>query len=510
MARFCGSAPWSGADRNASPTPHKCSDQPMSTARVTRFAPSPTGHLHLGNARTALLSYLAARKAAAGKFILRVEDTDEARSTDAFMRELFDDLHWLGLSWDEGPDVGGPHAPYRQQQRGAVYAHWLGKLEAAGLIYPCFCTPAELSIARKQQLAAGKPPRYLGTCRSLTAEQRAERVASGKTAALRFRVPNAVVVEFTDVVHGEQRFATDDIGDFIVRRADGSTAFFFSNAIDDALMGVTLVLRGDDHLANTPRQILILQALGLPLPSYAHVALLLGMDGAPLSKRHGDTSLRDFRARGYLPGALCNHLLRLGHSCASDGWLDPSAMPAEFDLQRLGRAAAKFDEAQLRHWQKEAVSRLSAGQFLDWIAARLPADITDPQRDAFAAAIRPNVEFPQDAGHWAQVVFGELDVPEAEAAAAIRAAGAAFFAAALQVFGTGAAYKQAAREIGTLTGRKGPGLYMPLRAALTGVTHGPELAPLLALMTELPGAPERLRARLAAAQQLASTSPDHS
>lgn len=482
----------------------------MPNALVTRFAPSPTGHLHLGNARTALLSYLAARRSAAGRFILRIEDTDEARSTEAFMRELYDDLHWLGLSWDEGPDVGGPHAPYRQQQRGILYASWLSKLDAAGLIYPCFCTPAELSIARKQQLAAGKPPRYLGTCRSLTSEQRAERVASGKAAALRFRVPNAVVVEFTDVVHGDQRFATDDIGDFIVRRADGSTAFFFSNAIDDALMGVTLVLRGDDHLANTPRQILILRAVGLPVPSYAHVALLLGMDGAPLSKRHGDTSLRDLRARGYLPGALCNHLIRLGHSCASDGWLEPSAMPAEFDLQRLGRAAAKFDETQLRHWQKEAVARLSDEQFLEWVATRLPADITGPQRAAFVAAIRHNVEFPQDVEHWAQVVFGELQAPQDEAAAAIREAGATFFSAALQVFGAGTAYKLAAREIGTLTGRKGPGLYMPLRAALTGVTHGPELGPLLALMTELPGAAQRIRARLEMARQMASASPDRS
>ena len=255
-----------------------------STPLVTRFAPSPTGHLHLGNARTALLNYLAARKTG-GRFILRVEDTDEARSSDNFMRELFEDLRWMGLDWDEGPDIGGPHAAYRQQQRRAIYEEWLVKLDAAGLTYPCFCTPAELNISRRQQLAAGKPPRYAGTCRNLTEEQRAERLVRGQAAALRFRVPNGEVVTFNDVVHGEQRFSTDDIGDFIIRRADGSTAFFFSNAIDDALMGVTLVMRGDDHLTNTPRQMLILQALNLSIPRYAHVALLLGMDGAPLSKR---------------------------------------------------------------------------------------------------------------------------------------------------------------------------------------------------------------------------------
>jgi len=233
---------------------------------VTRFAPSPTGYLHLGNARTALLSFLAARKAG-GRFILRVEDTDEARSTDEFMIALYADLKWLGMDWDEGPDIGGPHTPYRQQERRALYDEWLERLDAAGLTYPCFCTPAELSISRKRQLAAGQPPRYAGTCRNLTTEESAERLARGLPAALRFRVPEKQVVSFVDVVHGEQRFNTDDIGDFIIRRTDGSTAFFFSNAVDDALMGVTLVLRGDDHMTNTPRQILILQALSLRILS---------------------------------------------------------------------------------------------------------------------------------------------------------------------------------------------------------------------------------------------------
>jgi glutamyl-tRNA synthetase len=221
--------------------------------------------LHLGNARTALLNYVAARKSG-GRFILRVEDTDEARSSERFMHELFADLRWLGLDWDEGPDIGGPHTIYRQLQRREIYETWLAKLDALGLTYPCFCTPAELNISRKQQLAAGKPPRYAGTCRSLTEAQRSERLVSGQAAALRFRVPSGKTVSFVDVVQGEQKFVSDDIGDFIIRRADGGTAFFFSNAIDDALMGVTLVLRGDDHLTNTPRQLMILDALDLPKP----------------------------------------------------------------------------------------------------------------------------------------------------------------------------------------------------------------------------------------------------
>jgi len=470
-----------------------------STPLVTRFAPSPTGHLHLGNARTALLNYLAARKTG-GRFILRVEDTDEARSSDSFMRELFEDLRWMGLDWDEGPDIGGPHAAYRQQQRRAIYEEWLVKLDAAGFTYPCFCTPAELNISRRQQLAAGKPPRYAGTCRNLTEEQRAERLVRGQAAALRFRVPNGEVVTFNDVVHGEQRFSTDDIGDFIIRRADGSTAFFFSNAIDDALMGVTLVMRGDDHLTNTPRQMLILQALNLPIPRYAHVALLLGMDGAPLSKRQGALSLRDLRKRGYLPGAVRNHLVRLGHSCVTDGWLDEAAMRKDFDLSRLGRAAAKFDDAQLHHWQKEAVAHLSTEEFDNWVKEELPAGLDAQQRAAFLTAIRHNVEFPSEVKLWADVAFGKLPALTPEATAAIREATASFFVTAAEVLGrAGAQFKLATREIGQLAGRKGPALFMPLRAALTGVTHGPELAPFFEL---IPG--DVVKARLEAARKLAA------
>lgn len=460
---------------------------------VTRFAPSPSGLLHLGNARTALLSYLAARKSN-GRFILRIEDTDEARSTEAHVQAVLDDLRWFGLDWDEGPDVGGPHE-YRQRHRRAIHETWLAKLDAAGLTYPCFCTPAELSLSRKRQLAAGKPPRYAGTCRVLDAQQRAARLAAGAPAALRFQVPAGQVVAFRDLVHGEQRFDSDDIGDFIIRRADGGTAFFFSNAIDDALMGITLVLRGDDHLTNTPRQIMILQALDLPVPEYAHVALLLGMDGAPLSKRHGAQSLGEFRERGFLPDALRNHLVRLGHACQRDGWLDDAAMRAEFELSRLGKAAARFDEAQLRHWQKEAVAQLSDEDFLRWIGTFLPSGLDASHASAFAAAVRPNVEFARDVQPWTEVAFGRLTNCTEEAVAAIEAAGEAFYAMAAEVFARpGLAFKQRVRELGQASGRKGPALFMPLRAALTGTTHGPELAGLLQLV---PAA--EVQARLTAA-----------
>ena len=289
---------------------------------TTRFAPSPTGELHLGNARTALFSWLFARHHG-GRFVLRIEDTDSERSKEFYTTALMEDLRWMGLAWDAGP----PGDEYRQSRRGAIYARHSATLDARGLTYPCYCTPLELELSRKAQLAAGRPPRYAGTCRELSAEARVRKSAQGISPTTRFRVPTGKSVEFDDMVHGAQRFATDDIGDFILRRADGSAAFFFSNAIDDAEMGITHVLRGEDHLTNTPRQLLVLEALELRAPTYGHLSLLVGADGAPLSKRHGATSVREFRERGYLPAALGNHLFRLGHSSSENGVLSLEAMP---------------------------------------------------------------------------------------------------------------------------------------------------------------------------------------
>jgi glutamyl-tRNA synthetase len=465
---------------------------------VTRFAPNPAGPLHLGNARTALLNFLAARHSG-GRFILRVEDTDESRSADALMGDLFEDLHWLGLDWDEGPDVGGPHATYRQQQRRGIYEGWLAQLDAAGSTYPCFCTPSELSVARRAQSTSGKPLRYAGTCRDLCEEERAERLVRGQPAAIRFRVPAGQVLKFSDVVHGEQSCTSDDIGDFILRRADGSTAFFFSNAIDDALMEVSLVLRGDDHLTNTPRQLLVLQALGMPIPRYAHVALLRDADGAPLSKRRGAQTVRDLRRRGYLPQALRNYLVRLGHTCTTEGWLDDTQMRADFDVLRLGRAAARLDELQLRHWQREAVAHLCPIGLRIWLAEQLPAELSPAERDKFCAAIRHNIEFPADAKRWVDIVFGSLQERSPEAQAAIRGAGEQFFVTARRVLKESSTeFKLAAQQIGELTDLEGQELDVPLRAAITGQTNGPELGPLVPLIPA-----DEVALRLASAQRLA-------
>ena len=451
-------------------------------ATVTRFAPSPSGNLHLGNARTALFSFLLARRAG-GRFILRIEDTDVARSSEEFCRHQQEDLMWLGLIWDAGPGREDERGPYRQSQRVAQYAQQFVALEQRDRVYECYCTSLELEVSRESQLAAGKPPRYAATCRQLTPAQRAAKRAAGLTPSLRFRVPADERVEFVDFVHGPQSFLSDDIGDFIVRRADGSAAFFFSNAVDDAAMGITHVVRGEDHLTNTPRQILILEALELPVPNYGHVSLLVGADGTPLSKRHGATTVREYREQGFTAEALCNHLFRLGHSSPENRLLDLAAMATAFDPAHLGRSSAHFDPSQLRVWQKESVKHMSADQVARWLAPQLPPDLPEATRSAFVEAIRPNVVLPEDAREWREIVFGGMPGIAAAEQVVIDEAGKDFFAAAAQAAAAHPGdFKALAGATSTLTGRKGKALYQPLRVALTGLTHGPELAPLLRAM----------------------------
>ena len=459
---------------------------------TTRFAPSPTGELHLGNARTALFNQLLARHAG-GRLVLRIEDTDTGRSSEAHTAALMADLHWLGIEWDAGPDREDARGPYRQSQRGAVYAQHFVELERRELVYPCFCTPLELSLARRAQLSAGRPPRYAGTCRDLGPAEREGRRAQGLPATLRFRVRRGERIAFVDFVHGPQSFLSDDIGDFVVRRADGSAAFFFSNAIDDACMDVTHVLRGEDHLANTPRQLLILAGLGLEPPVYGHVALILGADGAPLSKRHGAVSVRAYRERGYQPAALVNHLFRLGHSSPLHGLLSLEEMARAFDTAHLGRAPARFDEQQLTVWQKDAVHHLSAAAARAWLAPVLPPGLDERAAGAFVAALLPNLVLPEDARPWVEIVFGAPPPLEPASEQLVRQAGAGYFSAAAAAAARDGNDLQAiAAAVRAATGRKGADLYMPLRAALTGRAHGPELAPLLRAMP-----PGKARERLA-------------
>lgn len=449
----------------------------MSTS-VTRFAPSPTGALHLGNVRTALFNHLLARHLD-GKFILRIEDTDLERSTEGFLENLLKDLRWLHLDWDLGP----PDEQYRQSRRAAIYTEHFERLERAGLVYPCFCSPLELEISRKAQLASGKPPRYAGTCRGLTEQQRQERLAKGLRPTLRFRVPSAQTVAFEDFVRGAQHFQSDDIGDFIIRRADGAAAFFFCNAVDDALMGITHVLRGEDHLTNTPRQIMLFEALRLKAPRYGHLALLTGADGSKLSKREGGVSVYDLRTRGFLPEAIVNHLFRLGHAPDQEGWLSAEEMAKHFHLERLGRAPARFDETQLIHWQKEALMRADAAALLEWLRPVIPAGASAEAARSFVELVRANVVLPEDARPWVDVVFGDLPSPTQMEREVLNAAGSKFFTSAVEAIDRhGPDLKMLTTTLREATGRKGVELYLPLRLALTGRDHGPELAPLLKLI----------------------------
>jgi nondiscriminating glutamyl-tRNA synthetase len=459
----------------------------MSTGSVvTRFAPSPSGELHLGNMRTALFNYLLALKHG-GHMVLRVEDTDAARTKEAYVTALCVDLSWMDLKWEEGPDRPGPHGPYRQSQRTVIYQRYFEVLEREGRAYPCFCTQIELEISRRAQLAAGRPPRYAGTCRDLSAAERQGKLARRIRPTLRFSVPAGKRIEFLDLVHGPQSFLSDDIGDFIIRREDGTANFFYSNALDDALMQITHVIRGEDHLANTPRQRLLLEALGLPSPEYGHVSLLLGADGSPLSKRHGAASVRELREAGYSSIALCNHLFRLGHSTPNNAVLSLPEMAQAFDPTHLQRSPAHFDFTQLRHWQSEWVHGLSSEQARSWLGPILSPDLTVSQTEAFIAAVLPNIVLAEDARVWQQIIFGEALAFEEPALRAAQEAGPQFFSAAAGAIGERA-------DLSTLrsaTGRKGAAFFMPLRAALTGRLHGPELAPLLAAMPT-----DRVRERL--------------
>ncbi|HTY48697.1 MAG TPA: glutamate--tRNA ligase [Steroidobacteraceae bacterium] len=470
---------------------------PDGAPTVTRFAPSPTGDLHLGNVRTALFSFLLARQAG-GRFVVRIEDTDAERSRAQYCARQLADLRWLGLDWDAGPDREDGAGPYRQSQRTGLYERYFRALIAAAAVYECFCSPLELEVAHRAQLAAHRPPRYAGTCRDLSAAERERRRAQGIRPTLRLRVPPGRLIWFTDLVHGPQAFQSDDIGDFVVRRADGSASFFFSNAVDDAAMGITHVLRGEDHLANTPRQLLVLQALGLSAPVYGHVALLVGAGGAPLSKRDGATTVCEFRERGYTAAALLNHLFRLGHSTPERALLDLAGMARAFDTVHLGRAPAHFQEAQLAVWQKEAVRQMTPPQLGAWLAGALPAGVLPPDLPqeralAFAQAVRPNIVLPGDALPWAQVVFGGPPQIAAGELPVIEQAGRAYFAAAAgAAAAAGNDLPAILAALRAATGVQGQALYLPLRLALTGLSHGPELGPLLAAMP-----PQAARERLA-------------
>ncbi|HRR42783.1 MAG TPA: glutamate--tRNA ligase, partial [Syntrophales bacterium] len=311
-----------------------------------RFAPSPTGDLHVGNARTALLNWLFARHHG-GDFILRVEDTDRVRTSDVYERNILEDLMWLGIDWDEGPEKDGPFGPYRQSGRLEIYRGYLERLVAEGRAYRCYCTEEELEKERAGLLSRGKAPRYGGRCRNLTVEQGKKFDDEGRAYAYRFRVEEGLI-EFTDLIRGPMKFNAEDIGDFIVLRSNAVPAYNFAVVIDDYLMKVSHVIRGEDHLSNTAAQLMLYAAFGFTPPVFAHHALILGKDRAKLSKRHGSVTVREFRRQGILPEAMVNYLALMGSSYGEGREVMTLAeIVNEFSLDRIGKGGAVFDEEKL-------------------------------------------------------------------------------------------------------------------------------------------------------------------
>jgi nondiscriminating glutamyl-tRNA synthetase len=358
-----------------------------------RFAPSPTGQLHVGNARTALFNWLLAR-GHGGTFILRIEDTDFERSTTQSATAILEDLRWMGLTWDEGVEVGGDHGPYHQSERLHIYRAYIVELMASGHAYHCFCSAGQLETDREAALKAGKPPKYVGRCRNISKADARRRIDNGEKAVVRFRVPDDREVVFNDIVRGEVRFATDVIGDPVLVRSDGIPAYNYAVVVDDALMAITHVIRGEDHISNTPRQILLYEAFGWTPPAFAHVSLVMGPDHSPLSKRHGATSVAEFRARGYLPEALTNYLALLGWSPGQGEELLPlEDLARRFRLEDVGHAAGVFDIDKLawvnRHYLKQADPDRLANLSLSYL--RAAGWVSEPDADglAFLAQVVP-------------------------------------------------------------------------------------------------------------------------
>jgi len=351
----------------------------MTEPRV-RIAPSPTGPLHIGTARTALFNYLYARHTG-GTFILRLEDTDQARSSIAYEKDILDGLHWLGLRWDEGPEVAGegargPHAPYRQMERLPSYAAAAERLLAADMAYPCFCTPEELDADRKAKEAAKLPPRYVGRCAALTVEERAAREADGRRGALRFRVGTGVV-GFDDIVRGHVEFDVSNLGgDFAIVRADGTPLYHFTVVVDDATMQMTHVIRGEDHLSNTPKHILLFQALGYAVPQFAHLPLILNPDRTKMSKRKSQTAISDYIAQGFIREALVNYLALLGWATGTEEEvLSIDEIVQRFKLETVHKGGAVFDRDRLEWLNGQWIRRLDPDDLVDRLRPFVEAEL---------------------------------------------------------------------------------------------------------------------------------------
>ena len=453
-----------------------------------RFAPSPTGLLHIGNARMAVFNWLFARRHK-DTFILRIEDTDVARSEKKYMVQLIEDLHWLGLTWQEGPDVGGQYGPYLQSERLHIYNDICQRFLNEGLAYRCYCTPEELEERRQIAKLTGKPPRYDNRCRNLTDKQKKAFETSGLSFTIRFKVPEELLV-FDDLIRGTCQFDMSLVGDFVIMRSDGTPSFHFAVAVDDTLMHITHVIRGEDHLSNTPCHILLFNALNQKPPQFAHLSLTMGADRTLLSKRHGAFSLSEYRKLGYLPEALLNYMILLGWAPRDkkekfkiDDIIDTfeigtmSKASSVFDQQKLDWLSGQYiREADLERLTNLAIPYLQAAGFIstdenkiDRAKLRLMVD-----------AVRNNISYVSQIVREADIFFKEAVVSEKHVeflSSEISQSVLLSFYRELQKLDTLSPeiFKEALKAVQKETKVNGKGLYMPIRIALTGREHGPEL-----------------------------------
>jgi len=483
----------------------------MSSEIRVRFAPAPTGLLHIGNARTALFNYLFAKKEK-GTFVLRIEDTDVERSTEASIDAILKDLKWLGIVWDEGPDVGGPFGPYRQTQRLSLYRKGLDELIEKGKIYKCFCSPERLESLRKEQLSKGMMPKYDGKCRNLGEKEITDREAEGLRPVFRFKVDRGTIA-FHDLIHGRMSFDSSGISDFIVIRSDGMAAYNFACVIDDHAMNISHVIRGDDHLSNTPRQILIYRAMGWSPPAFAHHPLILGPDRTPLSKRHGATAVSQYREEGFLPESLLNYLVLLGWSPPEgDEILSLEKMIQSFSLSGLSRNAPAHSIKKLEWLNSHYIRHTDKDRLFQLLLPYLEKDgISARQHDPsylkeVCYLLKDNLTTLSQVRDYSGIFFDEkFDFEEEAKNRLSEQASREILQKALTVLedlpeSASGANSSLLHHLEEKTGQKGKPFYATLRAGITGKMKGPELAKILPLLAK-----ERIIKRLKKALELGSS-----
>lgn len=469
----------------------------MEKVRV-RFAPSPTGPLHIGGARSALFNWLLARSTG-GQFIVRIEDTDIERSSRESEENILSALRWLGIDWDEGVVVGGENGPYRQTERLDIYQQYIDQLLADGKAYYCYCSEEELEAEREALMAKGDLPRYLGKCRCLTPAQRQEQEAKGIKPVIRFRVPDDQIIVVDDLVRGKVSFESNGIGDYVIVKSDGIPTYNFAVVIDDATMDITHVVRGEEHLSNTPRQVLVYQALGIQTPQFAHVSLILGKDRTKMSKRHGSTAIEQYQQKGYLPEALVNFLVLLGWSPTGEEEIFTlQQLVEQFSLDRVAKNPAVFDLDKL-NWingyyiRQTPVERLTdlAIPYLQKAGYISEGEISADQREWLELLVTAVQEYPsymEQITEHVEIFFNdELPIETDEARELLREEQVQLVmdtfieklsAMDLTPDNVKAALKALTKEL-KLGGKK---VYMPLRIALTGQMHGPELFHIIPLL----------------------------